>query len=296
MKALSLRSLLLFIVALPGLVQAQVPAKGLLYEVTGKGLKKPSYIFGTFHLLKSDYLKQVKGLDDAFNKTTGVVVEVDIKPEDIMLVSNAMLMPDKKLTDLLTQEEQDMLDAKLMESTGMGLTMYNTIKPAGIVALLAVKLPAEVKSKVDVYQGDPMDLYFMKQARAGGKTITGLETAAEQANILFGDSLPKQVETLKKYIAHINDADTITNRLVDNYFAHNLAALYTLSNQYNTDFSAPGDMDKLLTERNNRWLKVLPALFKKEPQFVAVGALHLAGQEGIIYQLRKMGYVVKAVE
>lgn len=296
MNALSLRSLLLFIFTLPVLVQAQVPTKGLLYEVSGKGIKKPSYIFGTFHLLKSDYLKEVKGLEDAFNKTKGVVVEVDVKPEDILLITNAMVMPDKKLTDLLTQEEQNLLDGKLIEKTGMGIGMYNTIKPVGIVALLSVNMPAEVKSKIDAYQGDPMDMYFMKRAKETGKTITGLETAAEQANILFGDSLPKQVEALKKYIAHINDADTVTTQLVDNYFKHNLAALYKLSTQYNTDFATTADMDKLLATRNNRWLKALPALFKKEPQFIAVGALHLAGEEGLIYQLRKMGYTVKAVE
>lgn len=290
-----IRSLVIFILSLPYFAHAQVPNKGLLFEVSGKGLKKPSYLFGTFHLLKSDYLKEIPKLEDCFNSAKGVVVEVDIKPEDMILVSAAMVMKDKKLTDFLTKDEQDALNNKLIEATGMGLTMYNTLKPSAVVASLSTQLPPEAKEKVDRYDGSLMDMYFMQKAHAENKPVTGLETAAEQAQILFGDSLNKQIDWLKKYIAQIDESDTITSHLVDYYFSQNLAEMYNLSMKYNEGFAA-GDMNTLLFNRNKNWMKVLPALFKKEPQFVAVGALHLAGEEGLVNQLRKLGYTVKMVE
>ena len=288
-----LRSLFLFILALPALTKAQtVPDKGLLYEVTGKGLKKPSYLFGTFHLLKSDYLSTMPKVAECFNKAKGLVVEVDLNPADIMSVRQAMLLSGKKISDFLTEEEEGILDAKLINATGLGLQFYESLKPAAIIVSLAAAMPPDVKDRLAQYAGTMMDLYFMDLAREQNKTITGLETALEQANILFGDSLNIQVENLKKYIAKVDDADTVSNQMVDDYFAQDLTALYKLSTAHN---EYAGDMKKLLDDRNDRWMKVLPALFKKQSQFVAVGALHLAGTEGLVYQLRKAGYTVKAV-
>jgi uncharacterized protein len=54
-------------------------------------------------------------------------------------------------------------------------------------------------------------------------------------------------------------------------------------------------MDDLLDKRNNKWMEVLPKAMKKGPQFVAVGALHLAGKAGLIQQLRDQGYTVEPI-
>lgn len=288
-----LRSLFLFILTLPGLSKAQaVPDKGLLYEVTGKGLKKPSYLFGTFHLLKSGYLDEIPRVAECFNKAKGLVVEVDLNPADIMSVRQAMVLSGKKISDFLSDEEEGILDTKLINATGLGLQFFESLKPAAIIATLSASLPPDVKDRLEKYAGTMMDLYFMDLAHEQNKTVTGLETAMEQANILFGDSLNVQVENLKKYLANVDDIDTVSNKMVDDYFAQDLTALYKLSTDYN---EYAGDMKKLLADRNERWLKVLPGLFKKQSQFVAVGALHLAGTDGLVYQLRKAGYTVKPV-
>lgn len=288
------RSIFLFILSIPTLIHAQTANNiGTLYEVTGKGLKKPSYLFGTYHLLKSGYLNGMPKVEECFNKAKGVVVEVDFKPEDIATIQGSMGMKDKKVTDLITKEEADMLDAKLMEATGMGLVIYNNLKPSAIVVTLSAAMPEDVKSRLEKYDGVLMDMYFMQQGKTENKTVTGLETAVEQANILFGDSLDKQVQNLKKFISKMDEADTISNKLIDLYFAQDLDGLFNLSLKYGKDFD--GDMQKLLYDRNTKWLKALPKLFKKESQFVAVGALHLAGEEGLLNQLRKAGYTVKPI-
>ena len=50
----------------------------------------------------------------------------------------------------------------------------------------------------------------------------------------------------------------------------------------------------MIKKRNDNWMQTLPALFKKQSNFVAVGALHLAGSDGLVEQLKRMGYTVTA--
>jgi uncharacterized protein len=269
------------------------PTQGLLYEVSGNGLKKSSYIYGTFHLLNSGFFKERPAVEKYFNKTKGLVVEVDIQPGDFILFQKAMLMDGgQKISDLLTKDEAAKLDAKLTASLGYGLNMLDNMKPAAVSAMLSATMPPDVKARVDKYEGTPMDLYFINTARDKKKTVTGLETASEQIDILFGSPVDEQVQDLKKFVAKIDDVDTVTAQIVDLYFKQDLAALFTVSNQ-NAEFG--GDMKKLLDNRNNNWMKTLPALMQKQPQFIAVGALHLAGPTGIVYQLRKAGYTVTPI-
>lgn len=268
------------------------PAKGLLYEVSGNGLKKPSYLFGTFHLLNSDFLNDMPKVAESFNKAKGLVVEVDLQPTDVLVVQQSMLMDGKKLSELFTKEELDKLDGKLTEVMGFGIALFDNMKPAAIATVLAAAMPADVKAKIEKYKGTAMDMYFINEARAKNKTVTGLESLQEQVDILVGKPIDEQVVDLKKYIGKIDEADTVTSKIVDLYFAQDLAGLWAVSAD-NKEFI--GDMKRLLDDRNNAWMKKLPALMKEKSQFIAVGALHLAGPVGLVYQLRKAGYTVTPI-
>jgi uncharacterized protein YbaP (TraB family) len=200
-----------------------------------------------------------------------------------------MMMEDKKLSDLFTKDELAILDAKLTDAMGFGIALFDNMKPAAIITMLAASMPADVKAKIEKYKGTAMDMYFMDLAREKKKPVTGLETLQEQVDILMGKPIDEQVVDVRKYIDKIEEADTVTNKLVDLYFAQDLAGLWVLSND-NKEYV--GDMKRLLDDRNNNWMKKLPALMKDKPQFIAVGALHLAGPVGLVYQLRKAGYTV----
>ncbi|UPT65621.1 MAG: TraB/GumN family protein [Sphingobacteriales bacterium JAD_PAG50586_3] len=293
-----IKSISLFIALLIGGLCSQTfaqeePTNGLLYQVSGNGLKKPSYLFGTFHLLNSDYLKETPKVAECFDKAKGVVVELELTPNDLMVMQTSMLMPDKKLSDLLTKEELDKLDSKLTDAMGFGISLFNNLKPAAVATLLAAAMPPDVKARIEKYRGSPMDMYFIEEGRNKKKTITGLETVQEQIDILMGKPIDEQVVDLKKYITKIDEADTITAKIVDLYFAQDLAGLWAISTD-NKEFV--GDMKRLLDDRNNNWMKKLPGLMKKQPQFIAVGALHLAGPVGLVYQLRKAGYTVTPIK
>jgi uncharacterized protein YbaP (TraB family) len=116
--------------------------------------------------------------------------------------------------------------------------------------------------------------------------------------ILFGNgSLKRQAEILASSVLQ---TDSMMQEIVlmnSLYKKGDLQGLYSLSKRKNSAADMTDDeYIKLVDERNFEWLKQLPQLMKNSSCFIAVGALHLAGENGLVDQLRKMGYKVKPVE
>lgn len=274
-----------------------VPTKGLLYKVSGKGLKQPSYLFGTYHLLKDGYLKTQPKVIECFNQCSGVVVEVDMRASDPNKMAVAMMMSageSKTIKNQLTEAEQKILIDKLSVNPmmmGLNIDMLTMFKPSALATLLALEMPNDVDSIIESYPGQGMDQYFVVVADSMKKSILGLETIEEQTGILFDQPIDEQFAYLKKTLAIADSLDNDSRILTKAYLTGDMTAMYKMAYKYPL---FKKDMDKLLKDRNDKWLKKLPKLFK-QPQFIAVGALHLAGEEGLVYQLQKMGYTVEPV-
>lgn len=287
-----LSNLLLLFVALLGTapLQAQEPTKGLLYEISGNGLKKPSYLFGTFHILRSGYFDDHQAIINCFEKVENLVVEVELKPGSMLALQDAMMMPDIAVSDYLSMDEIDKLDSKLIKSTGSGIDFYDHIKPAAIMLSLTSAMPTKSREKFSMYDGEVMDTHLMDEAHDNDKPVISLETVDDQVDILLGEPIELQLSQLKDYLNLENKDDSNSGKLVDLYFAEDLKGLYQMALD-NPD--QIGSMDRLLTNRNNNWMKKLPDILSNGSCFIAVGALHLAGPDGLVYQLRKAGYTVK---
>lgn len=289
----SAKSILLNIIALlgvSGLLHAQEPDKGLLYEISGNGLKKPSYLFGTFHILKSGYFDEHPLVNRYFETVDKLVVEVEMEPGALAAVKDAMQMPDISVTDYLTPEEVHKIDRELIRSTGSGIDSYEHIKPSAIMINLTSSTPSKSKEKYARYDGEVMDSYLMHKAHDTNKEVISLETVQDQIDVLFGEPVELQIAELKDYLNADKEDNNMNGKLVDMYFNEDLAGLYRLALDYPDQI---GDMDRMLTNRNNNWMKKLPGLLSDNSCFIAVGALHLAGPIGLVYQLRQAGYTVK---
>jgi uncharacterized protein YbaP (TraB family) len=102
----------------------------------------------------------------------------------------------------------------------------------------------------------------------------------------------QQADYLKLYIRNREEGNRMGNELLKTYFDNDLTAMYAI---YKRASATTGDMEYLIKDRNYRWLKILPSLMKDQSQFVAAGALHLAGPDGLVEQLKQMGYTVTAL-
>ncbi|MDE5712282.1 MAG: TraB/GumN family protein, partial [Muribaculaceae bacterium] len=127
-----------------------------------------------------------------------------------------------------------------------------------------------------------------------GKTVVPLETVEYQASVLY-DTTPiaLQAEALVEMLKDPEKAIKAAKDISDAYEAQDLDKMIALSEK---DDEHPEFMIALLDKRNNEWLEKLPEIMKEAPSFIAVGALHLAGEKGIIEGLKKYGYTVTPVK
>ena len=269
----------------------------LLWKVSGNGLKHASYLFGTHHLIPLQFLDSVPGLYKAFNACDVVVGEMVMSNVDATAkIQQASIMPDHKtMKELLSEANYKIVDTELKSVLKLGLKDLSIMNPSLILTLYEMEL---YKKRIGLMDEKQSDSYFQLVAEEKGKKVVGLETIEQQIEVLFENgSLKRQSDVLVETIQHkdsiLNEMDHL-NKL---YKAGKLEELVTMSKgKGNVTDMTVEEYAKLVDNRNANWMAKLPDLLKESPCFVAVGALHLAGKNGLIKQLEKEGYKVKAVE
>lgn len=272
-------------------IQAQ-----LLWKITGNGLKKPSYLFGTHHLIPIDFLDSVPGLFKAFNSCDNVVGEMVINNVDAMarIQQAAMLPKHIKIKDLLTESEYELVDTELKSVLKFGLKELAMMNPALIITMYETEL---YKKQFGFTDNSQTDSYFQLVAAEKGKKVVGLESIDQQIAILFGNtSYQRQADILVETVINkdsiMQDMKQLNN-LYKSGKTDEMAQLAQKSEKV-TDMT-DAEYARLVDDRNAEWLTRLPALMNEAPSFIAVGALHLGGEKGLVKLLQKAGYKVKEV-
>lgn len=279
----------------------EVLSGSVLWEVSGNGLKESSYILGSFHVETEEALKNIKGLNGAFDTSKQVVGEMNMAEamSQMAMMQQAMMMPEgNNYKTLLSEEDYLFLDKKLTETLGAGLNQFGILNPAALSNVYALFLINKAMDKGMMNPNDGMDTYFQTKGKENGKNIVGLETAEDQIKTLFGSkSTTQQLDDL---LCSMKNEDYSVNdvlKLLKAYKEGDLTTMYAMVED-DTNNPCPLGQDfenKILHERNNNWMKVLPTLMKEQSNFVVVGALHLAGETGLLQQLVNQGYTVSPI-
>ena len=268
----------------------------LLWKISGNGLTKPSYLFGTIHMLCADDATLSDQMKAIIAKVDNVYFEVDI--DNLMEMLGAMskmkMKGDTTLQDLLSKEDYEKVK-DYFETKGsiLPFSMLETYKP--ILALSTLE-----ESSMACDNTAMMEQVIMQEAKQSDKTIKGLETMAYQAGVL--DSIPYklQAEQLVSYINDINkgkegkEEDKELNDMMKAYKSQDLGKLEKL--MMKTDMGIGNFTEVLLYSRNRNWVAKLKNLMPQKSLLVAVGAGHLPGEKGVISLLRKAGYTVTPLE
>lgn len=283
-------------------VQAQTVANkpGIFYAVTGNGLKDTSWLFGTYHLVKSSYLDGLPVVKKAFDKAQGVVVEIIVDSTQLQGAQSQGMMQRQTLSNLLDKAFADSLDAELRTEIGVGLAQVDQMKPMNIMLTLTmVYAMKDTASALQRYKGLPLDLNFVQQGKQQGKQITALETVESQMQLLFGSlSEMEQAKQLQQFLRNKKQAQALGNELATFWLQQDLNSMNAIYERTRSLYANTGtDFYYLMNDdRNNKWMEKLPALLQQQTQFVAVGALHLMGASGLVAQLRKQGYTVTPIK
>jgi uncharacterized protein YbaP (TraB family) len=275
----------------------------VFWEITGNGLKEPSYLFGTHHLYPPDKVKANDFIKSKLNACKVVVGEIAL--DNMMAASIAMMkiaiMQDTTLQSLLGEAKYKQVDEYLQKNLGMGAMAFNKMRPMMLIQMISVKkiakdLGLDEKKMMSGDLSNSLDGYFQEYGKSLQKEIKGLETVELQANTLLkGYSLPRQAEMLMELIedkgSQSADAYKKLNQL---YQSQNLNELAKFS--LREDNMKKEEYNMLLKNRNDAWMPQIYEVIQQKPAFIAVGVLHLVGEDGVIYQLRKKGYVVKPLK
>jgi uncharacterized protein len=260
----------------------------LLWEISGKGLKKPSFLFGTFHLMCKKDIQFSEQLKKALKASDELYLEIDMDDPAILL-GGMMLMnmkDNKKLKDLYTVAEFNKLETYFKDSLSMPLLLMQRMKPLFLESLLYPKMmPCKQVSGVEEE--------LMKLARIDRKEIRGLETMEFQSSVF--DSIPyeEQARDLIKTIDSIGAYQAYFKTMINVYKNQQLDKMEELFSK--SEFGMEDNKDILLDSRNKNWVKQLNVIMKAGAVFVAVGAGHLPGTMGVITLLKKEGYILRPI-
>ncbi len=282
-------AVLLWVVVVPGLAAAQPDYDhGLLSRVQGPG-NAPDYVFGTIHIEDPRVLALPDAVVSALAAADTFVMELKPDLSSLTQLGSAMLYSDGDDLEQVLGKGLFARAVKALAERGIPETTARRMKPWAVLVTLNVPKPET---------GMVLDIVLYMKAVQQGKRIQGLESSEEQVSVLADLPLSMQIDLIRESLDNQSLVDEVHQRLVDAYLARDLDAMQTLNDQAMAMTDA-GTRDlvnaRLVTDRNQRMVqRMLPSL-QEGTAFVAVGALHLPGPEGILRLLEQRGYTVTKV-
>jgi uncharacterized protein len=271
------------------LLFSQQPETSLLWEIKGKKVKSPSYIFGTMHLIPKDKFYFPEELQEKVRNSEFLIMEIGGISEQ-MKAANQMFLSEGSVFDFFSKPQQDSLFAYMSDELGLSESdaraRYGRLKP---LALMQVMMQNNFGESPESYE-----LRLEMIAKKNGLQISGLETVEEQMAIF--DKIPNS-EQAEMIMATVRgqSGESETQRLIELYLAQDIDALAkTISEGEGSGLS--NFEEDFLTARNKRWIPLIQKAIRKNSCFIAVGAGHLGGQEGVIQLLRDAGYTVEPIK
>jgi uncharacterized protein YbaP (TraB family) len=290
----ALRSAALFLlVALPQQAGAEGLryGQGLLWQVARDG-KPVAHVFGTIHLADPEILALPTPVSDAFRGASSLSVETVLDGEAIKTLGMAMaLPPGRNLQDMVSP---DVFQRAVAAATPYGLQaeQLNRLKPWAVAMLITVP-PDEIMRRNSGQLA--LDLWFVNEARAAEKPVHALETVMEQVDVFESLPVADQAAYLRAAAIDLAEKQRLMTAMKAAYLRRDLDAVRGISreNMPAADRPFAERLEKgLLEARNRHMTERMVAHFAEGNAFVAIGALHLPGDDGVLHLLEQRGYTL----
>jgi uncharacterized protein YbaP (TraB family) len=258
-------------------------AKPFFWEVRRNGAV--SHLLGTIHA-KYQLAHQPPAVTERLDAAEIVVIEADVTSLSVMnVLQQAMLPPEQSLRVMLGDEHW----RKLVGAVGKVMPAPALERMQPWFAILLVSLGDLVSTD----QSQVMDMQIFQRAGKGGTRVVFLEEASEQLKLL---SESGDLDTLKEMLDELDEVRTKLNDMLAAYGRGDFEALSASTLDPEEMRERPEFYEKLLFQRNRAWLRVLQPLLNEGGVFVAVGAGHFVGEQGLLSLLRTAGYEIRRVE
>lgn len=283
------KSILLFILISISLLNA----KSILYKVSSDS--NNVYILGSVHLAKPELYPLNKEIDQAYNNSNILVVEIDAQnPESQMYIQMAMLQlgiyqDNRSLKTELSSKTYRQLQ-EYTTKAGISFDVLNQMRPWMVMLQLSVVEMLRLGYSPEL----GIDKYFIDKAKEDKKTVLEIESIESQILLLSRNDKEYQDKLLRYTIESMHEIEPMLESMFDCWQkgdSNNIEKIFLQSMKGDKDLDEI--YDELITKRNNKMTKkILNYLKDDKNYFVVVGAGHVVGQGGIIDLLKKHGYEV----
>jgi len=264
--------------------------QGLLWRITGAD-SAASYVFGTIHSDDPAVLDLPAAVEQAFTEAERYAFELDFSQAIQARMGRAMVdrspPPLRERLDAATWEQA----RAAAEQRGLPAQALSVLEPWALAISLAVP---------PIQPAQSLDRVLSRRARERGAPTTGLETVDEQIAVFDSMAIAHQLELLRGVLDLI-DRDALApmfERLRAAWLREDLAAIVAVS-EANPMLATPTAeaefTQRLIEQRNRRMAQRMQPLLDKGGAFIAIGALHLPGDSGVLRRLEKAGYTVERV-
>lgn len=263
-------------------------SNSLLWKIEGNDIEKPSYLYGTIHAICKDDFFLTDAVKNAQSETELTVLELDMDdPQFMQKMQTHMMNPGMtNISGEFTEDQKAAADKFFAANYGASLAQLGILKPFGLLAMVIQKaIPCEA---IESYEQT-----FIKNAKNREVEVMGLETIEFQATLFDKEPMAEQISLLMQSIEDAEKGAEDFNRLVKAYKAQDLKSMSDLMLE-SPEYAKYEDL--MLNDRNKDWIPKIEAFVKEKPTFIAVGALHLTGENGVIELLKKEGYNVTPVK
>jgi uncharacterized protein YbaP (TraB family) len=274
--------------------------KAVFWKLEREG-RAPSYLFGTVHLTDRRITRLSKEAKNALRGARTLLIEntdfsaAATSSAYASAMKSAVFHDGRSLDQLLSKDEFDNL---VRATGGIPPQLLKLYRPW----MVSLMLSASTCERDRLRRGhDVLDMVIAKRARAGGTTVSGLESTVDQLGALAAVPDSEQIDILRANIALVGKSEDLRETMVQLYLARRIGALWhlqiALSEQAGVQASAYASFERIIIIERNRKMRdgALPHL-EKGGAFIAVGALHLPGPTGLVRLFRDAGYTATPIE
>lgn len=261
-------------------------SKGLLWQVSRDG-RVSGYVFGTIHVDDPDILDLPAPVSNSFNMSRHYVMELVPAADDMQKFADAMFFQDGSRLDALLPAELYARTVSILLDYGMTGEVVSLLKPWAAFVLMSYP------DNMDMV----LDMQLLELAHQNNAEVSGLETIDEQIAIFSGMDLDDQVRILTDTVCHYENTDADFEVMKSLYLERDLQGLVSYSHRYQFEDNSVYDdaYDRLIDQRNRRMVERMEVILAERGAFIAVGAMHLPGENGILSLLENRKYTITRV-
>lgn len=285
--------LFIFFIFLFNQLIGQVSEKSLYWEISGNGLTKKSYLYGTMHVKDKRVFQFKEGVINSLDNADYLLLELNLDSiNPIQLIASLLMTNETSIESLLKKKDYALIKKYFQDSLHLDITLFNRLQPFYTASIIGSN---EFKQDETL----ALDAYFFDRAKAKSITCIGLEHLSEQIAAFSSIPYSKQTTYLLDIVNSKYANKPVENdleKMINLYLNGDIEGLleFTLTGFTDKEFKNLFERE-FIKNRNKIMFERLIPYIHKGSAFIAVGAAHLGGNYGVIQLLKNKGYTVKAL-